>query len=128
MTGSSHQCQALIVSCIDFRFQRTIRTWLEKNNLLGRADILTIPGGVKNLKFLLSALKISTSLHQIQEVILINHQNCGAYGEKVGKDKEKELNIHKRDLEKAEKKIKEKYPKLKIKKYFLNLEFKFILL
>lgn len=120
-----HKCNFLVVSCIDFRFQKAITEWLKRKKLLGNCDRLSIAGGVKDLELLLATVKISLQLHQIKEVILINHEDCGAYGPNVSKDKKKELEIHRRDLERAEKLISKKHPDIGVKKYFLTLDFMF---
>lgn len=115
---SSHTCQAIVVTCIDFRLQKFISDWTKKIN--GGFDRLSITGGVKNLPFVLEQIALSHKLHHIKEVYLINHQDCGAYAE------EGTLDRHKKDLLYAQKSIKQKYPKLKIIPLFLKLKGEFI--
>ncbi len=111
-----HYCKYFIAHCIDFRFQKAIKDYLEKNGLLGDCDIVSVAGGVKDSDFILKQLDISVSLHKSHETVLINHIDCGAYG---GSGKfssfEAERNFHIKELEKTKTQILEKYPSLKVK-------------
>ncbi|OGJ50876.1 hypothetical protein A2335_00850 [Candidatus Peregrinibacteria bacterium RIFOXYB2_FULL_32_7] len=114
----SHNCKAVIVHCIDFRFQKALNEFLQKNDLIGNIDRISIPGGVKDMKKVLEYVELSVKLHGTKEVYLVNHQDCGAYGlGEIEFTKEKE--IHKKDLEKMKKILSEKIPGLKINILFL---------
>lgn len=112
----AHYCKYFIAHCIDFRLQKPLKDYLEKNGLLGNCDIVSIAGGVKNTDFLLEQLDISVSLHNVQEAVLINHSDCGAYG---GSGKfssfEAERAFHAEELKKAGVLIAAKYPLLAVK-------------
>ena len=111
-----HSCEAVVVSCIDFRLQKHIRNWTDRK-LKGRTfDYVGIAGSTKNLRILLDQIEISVKLHRVKEVHLINHEDCGAYG--VGGT----LGRHKIDLKKAKSKILSKYPQLSIYLYYLHLD------
>lgn len=47
----AHHCDALVVSCIDFRFQKYIRNWLDTNLADKTFDYVGFAGGVKNLGY-----------------------------------------------------------------------------
>ncbi|MBN1168457.1 hypothetical protein JXA63_01050 [Candidatus Woesebacteria bacterium] len=115
---NKHTCQAMVVACIDFRFQKYLRKF-EDENIHGGYDLLTFAGGVKQLDQVLEEIDISKRLHEIHELYLVNHENCGAYGE------ESTYENHKRDLEKAYNAVKEKYPDINIHKYYLHLDGQF---
>ena len=71
----------------------------------------------------MNQIKISINLHKIEGIILAIHKDCGAYaGSKVFKDEEEEYFHHLKELKKASLIIKRKFPKLKIKKIFINLK------
>ena len=110
---TSHNCRAIVVGCMDFRLRTGIRKWTSK--LEGGFDRLAIAGGVKNLPFVLEQVELSYKLHHICEVYLINHEDCGAYGE------EGTLKKHRQDLSFAKKIIGQKFPKLKITTLFQKL-------
>lgn len=111
-----HYCKTIIITCIDFRFQDIIDKWLDKNFRPKTYDRVAFAGGVLNLDVDLKQIKIAHQLHHIKEVVLINHEDCGAYG------KEGSFEKHAEDLIKASKKIKLLFPKLDVKTFYLHLD------
>lgn len=109
-------CDALIVSCIDFRFQKYIRRFLDENFGEKTFDYVGFGGGSKEMDQIMKQLDISVKLHDIKHVVLMNHENCGAYGEESTPER------HSADLLKAKKMIEEKYPHLKVDLYYLLLD------
>jgi carbonic anhydrase len=116
---ATHTCQAIVVSCMDFRLRTALRKWTKETLKDEGFDRLAIAGGVKNLPFVLDQVELSYKLHAITEVYLINHEDCGAYGAEGTYKK------HKEDLSFARKIIKRKFPKLKIYLLYLKLNGKF---
>lgn len=118
-----HECKTLIIHCIDFRFGDAIKNYLKEKNMLGDCDIVSVAGAAKNIadpkletdkEFLMRQIDISKSLHHIKEVILMNHEDCGAYGGRkafTSYDEEKSRLIT--DMEKASEIIKNQYHDLK---------------
>lgn len=115
----SHIAKAIVIHCIDFRFQKFIDDWLQKNMVDYKFDRVGLAGGVFDFYTILKQVEISNRLHQIKKVILINHEDCGAYG------KEGNLIRHKHDLADAEKKIEAIFPHLDVETYYLTLKGKF---
>lgn len=129
----SHTCQALVLACIDFRFHDKLNQWLNDKGLKDNADQVKIAGGVLSIikptemrdrDFLLHQLGISVSLHEIKQVYLINHEDCGAYGGKksFASDAE-ELEKHIIDMRDAKKIILEKFPQLEVKLIFATIKY-----
>lgn len=115
----AHKCDAIIVVCIDFRFQRYIRDWTDKN-LKGKTfDLVGFAGSTKDLETVMKQIDISVRLHHIKEAVLIHHEECGAYGAKSTPEK------HAKDLRKAKMEILSRYPHLKVELYYLRLNGKF---
>lgn len=121
----SHHCKALILHCMDFRFGEAIKNWLAENHLLNDCDLVSLTGASKGLAnpknpsetdIILHQIEISTILHHISQIILMNHTDCGAYG---GRDAfesiESENSQHVSDMKKAKAIILEKFPELQIK-------------
>lgn len=121
----SHHCKALIIHCMDFRFGEAIKNWLKEKGLLNNCDIVSLAGASKGLvspknpaepEIILRQIEISSNLHKISQVILMNHTDCGAYG---GRDAfasgEAEHSQHLSDMQKAKKIILQKFPELEIK-------------
>lgn len=112
----NHKAEVVIVTCIDFRFQEYINNWISQNFSPKTFDRVAIAGGVFDLGFVLKQVEISKRLHHIKKVVLINHEDCGAYGEAGTPEKYAE------DLKNAAEKIKEQYPDLEVVTYYLHLD------
>lgn len=113
---SDHFCEAIIVSCIDFRFQQYIDQWIQQYFGVKNHDRVAFAGGVKSLETILGQIEISHRLHHIKKVVLINHEDCGAYGQEGTTQK------HTEDLTNAKNKIKEQFPSLEVEIYYLHLD------
>ena len=79
--------KAMVLSCIDPRFQSKVFNYLKKEKLNGKYSSFTIAGsavGVTHVKFkkwhnvFIENLSTSIQLHKINRLIVINHQDCGA--------------------------------------------------
>lgn len=113
---SDHHCGSTIVTCIDFRFQEYINNWISENFAPKTFDRIAIAGGVFDFDYVLKQVAISKRFHHIKKVVLINHEDCGAYGESGTAEK------HAGDLKNAAAKIKEQYPDLEVNTYYLHLD------
>jgi carbonic anhydrase len=113
------KAKAIIATCIDFRLQDEIDKWIDQNFQPDTFDRVSLAGDVKNLNAILDQVKIAHDLHHIEKVILINHEDCGAYS----KDGTYEQHVH--DLKSAESKIEDLYPDLTVEIYYLHLNGEF---
>ena len=118
----NHIAEAIIVTCIDFRLQEAINKWISENLPPKTFDRVAFAGGIKNIETILGQIDISVRLHQIKKVILVNHEDCGAYGEAGTYEK------HVEDLKTAKEKVKTVYPNLEIETYYLHLDGNFKLI
>ena len=118
--------KAMVLSCIDPRFQPLVYNFLKRKKLIGKFSAFTIAGGaigVTHKRFknwhsvFLENLSTSIQLHKIERLIVINHTDCGA-ARIVNENKKfnslSENNIHKISLYKIKQKVKKKFPKLKV--------------
>jgi carbonic anhydrase len=121
----AHKCKAAVVTCIDFRFQDDIRVFIEERGMGGNVDLISVPGGVKDKELVLGFLELSKKLHDISEVYLVNHQECGAYGPEVAENIAKELGVHRSDLLVVKQLVEEKVSGVEVKTYFLTLDKEF---
>ena len=88
----THTAKALVISCIDFRFQSQLRKFLVDRRLENNYDLVCTAGSVKNVdEHLLAQIKISLDLHHSEEIILVSHEDCGAHGLKEDLEKAKEI-------------------------------------
>ena len=109
-------CDALVVRCIDFRFIHFIRDFTDKN-LAGKTyDIVGYAGATKEWDQVMKEVDISERLHSFKQLILINHEDCGAYGEQDSPERQAA------DLQKAKQVVLAKYPQLQVDLYYLHLD------
>ena len=118
--------EAMVLSCIDPRFQSKVFNYLKRKKLTGKYSSFTIAGGgigvtAKKFKKWHSTfwenLSTSIKLHKISSLIVINHNDCGAAKIVNGKKKfnlSVENKIHKESFIKIKKELKKKYPNLKV--------------
>jgi carbonic anhydrase len=118
--------EAMVLSCIDPRFQAKVFNHLKRKKLTGKYSAFTIAGaaiGVTHKKFkkwhstFWDNLNTSIKLHKISKLIVLNHKDCGAA--KIA-NKKKQFNslienkIHKESFINLKKRLKKKHPNLKV--------------
>ena len=74
-----HKTKALAISCIDFRFQKIINQDLTDREFDGQFDRIALPGASKEHDFVIKACDVSIRLHDPDQVLIYEHQDCGAY-------------------------------------------------
>ena len=114
---------------MDFRFQSAITDWAESQGYTKDFDLVSLAGAQKAIldedtrATALKQVDLSVELHGSNQVVLISHQDCGAYG---GSDAfenwEEERGQYITDMEAAEVIIKEKHADLKVKKMILTFD------
>jgi hypothetical protein len=57
--SAKHACSTLIVSCMDFRIQRSLRAWAEQHLKGEKYDYVSIAGSTKELSQGLSHMEIA---------------------------------------------------------------------
>ena len=128
--------KAMVLSCIDPRFQPIVFNYLRKKKLIGKYSSFTIAGsavGVTANKFkgwhkiFWDNFETSIKLHNIKKLIVINHRDCGAAKIINGKKKFSYINetkIHKNSFKRIKKIFRKKYPKLSIELKIISLNSK----
>ena len=126
--------EAMVLSCMDPRFQPKVYKYLKAKKLTGKYSSFTIAGaaiGVTHKKFkkwhstFIDNLSTSIKLHKINKLIVINHKDCGAAKIVNGKKKFTSIienKIHKDSFKEIKKNLNKKFPNLKI--YFKILSLK----
>ena len=121
------KCEAMVLSCIDPRFQSKVYNYLKKNKLSGKYSSFTIAGagiGVTHKKFkkwhstFWDNLSTSIKLHGINTLIVINHRDCGAA--KIANTKKVfnsviENIIHRQSFNIIKKNLKKRFSYMKVK-------------
>jgi carbonic anhydrase len=111
-----HSCEAVILACIDFRFWKETVEFVEKELGISSYDFPSLPGSAKaineNNELAFKCISVPCDLHHVKKIVIVNHQDCGAYGgsSKFEGDSVAEQKFHEEELRKAKAKILEKYP------------------
>ncbi|NSW89042.1 carbonic anhydrase [bacterium] len=130
----NNKYKAMVLSCIDPRFQPLVFNYLKKRKLSGKYSSFTIAGaaiGVTSPKFkqwhktFWENLSTSIELHKIDKLIVFNHTDCGAakiINPSKEFNQENEEKIHISSFEKIKKALKRKHPNLKIELNLISLD------
>ena len=130
----NNKYEAMVLSCIDPRFQHKVFSYLSRRKLRGKYSSFTIAGaavGVTHANFkkwqktFIENLETSIQMHKINKLIVINHKDCGAAKIVNGKKQFNEFNenkIHEESFKKLKKILNNKFPKLYYEFYLMNLK------
>ena len=125
--------KAMVLSCIDPRFQTKVSNYLKRRKLIGKYSAFTIAGaavGVTASKFkkwhntFWENLNTSIQIHRIEKLIVINHKDCGAAKIVNGKKEfapQNEMKIHYNSFKKIKLNLKKKHPRLKVELSLMSL-------
>lgn len=109
------KCQALVITCLDYRFQEAIINWLGEHVGHGNYNRVALAGGVKNWPVIFDQIDLSVTVQKIEQVIVIHHEDCRAYGAAGTYER------HCADMRQARSEILNKYPDLRVDLYYLRL-------
>ncbi|HKW74425.1 MAG TPA: carbonic anhydrase [Terriglobales bacterium] len=126
-----YESDAAVVWCYDHRFDQVFRKLLKRIGIqfpdpvriAGGAKTLASPARESDREFVLEQIRLSMELHRTKTVILMLHSDCGAYGGLKAFDKaESEAENHRQEMHRAARYLKDKFPELAIKAYFVDFE------
>ena len=126
----SHQAQAIAVTCIDFRFRKALQDFFENELNLYAVDHMAQGGGAKKIveegpvrEWTFENFDIAFGKHAVNRVILINHQDCGAYGgSSAFNGLEDEIAKQEIQLRHAVSVVQSKYPDKQVEAYLALLD------
>lgn len=110
----SEKIEALIIRCIDYRFVTQSRKFKENLGFTDKYDLLAFPGASKNIHQLFDAIEVSNKLHKPKKILIMDHEDCGAFGA------HNSLGDHIKSLEKAEKLLNIEFPNIPIELYYIK--------
>lgn len=133
---ATHKATAMVLSCIDYRFIQTGIDFLETTILDDKFDFTTLAGaslGYNQSKFkhwgqtFEDLTKLAIQLHDITEVIVIDHMDCGAYAmfyPDIIKNSNQEQDLHVKNILKFIKKMKstKRFGKLVYRGFLIHLD------
>ncbi len=128
----SHGCENLIVQCMDYRLQPCIEAWKKIKGVSGDVDVISVAGSCKDLanyelgtcesNHLMAMIILAYEKHGVRNVILTQHEDCGAYGGKsafAGEDAEKAKVIG--DMIKVKKALSAKFTDLRVEMFWIKM-------
>lgn len=126
---------AMLLSCIDPRFQNLVNKRENDRGLGGKYSAFTVAGGSIGVvapafkawhETFWQNLDASKSLHSINKVVVINHRDCGAakiaYGAAAVATPAKETETHKAALLEFKKELKVRQPTLTVELGLMSLD------
>lgn len=131
---SEKTAKAMVLSCMDFRFVNDKVNFL---NQIGYKDdyskfVLagsslgynqdTFPEWSKSFD---KHVELAKDLHNIDEVIVVDHMDCGAYRilyDNPSMSKEEEYKLHQKNLHEFKSLINKKFPSLRVTLLLINLD------
>jgi carbonic anhydrase len=129
------KAKAIMLSCMDYRLPDETVALMNKNGLENEYDHIVLAGA--SLGVVADQLKewrpafwdqvgLAVKLHGIEEVIVVDHRDCGAYKLVLGADAvatpELELAVHTETLKAFAAQVREKHPELAVQAYLLALD------
>jgi carbonic anhydrase len=133
--AASGKYEAMVLSCIDPRFQAPVSKYTAGRKLTGKYSQFTIAGASIGVvapafkdwhKAFWDNLAASIQLHDIGKVIAINHRDCGAakiaYGEAAVANAAAETKTHRDALAEFRKQLAERHPKLGVETELMTLD------
>lgn len=121
------KCQAVALFCIDFRLQLTALVKLMESigypegtydhPMLAGAGKDLLSANISEVDHSLKQIRTSVNLHQAKEIIILMHDNCGAYGIS---NPEIEDEVQKEHLKAIAALLKEKFPQVIVKTYIIK--------
>jgi carbonic anhydrase len=127
--------EAMVLSCIDPRFQKLVSDHTAERHLTGKYSQFTMAGAAIGVvapafkdwhKTFWDNLGASIQLHSIQKVIVVNHRDCGAakiaYGAAAVASPEVETKTHKDALAQFRKELATRHPKMGVETGLMALD------
>ena len=112
-----HSCQTVVLSCIDFRFWREAVEFCDELLETKNYDFPSLPGAAKAINesqkddISLQCISVPFELHDANRIVIINHEDCGAYGGSARfNNPAEEQKFHEKELRQAKEKILNIFP------------------
>lgn len=133
--AASGNYEAMVLSCIDPRFQSLVSRQQASDGLTGKYSAFTVAGASIGVvapafkewhKTFWENLGASVQLHNIKKVIVVNHRDCGAakiaYGAEKVANPAVETETHKAALLEFRRQLKEQQPQLGVELGLMSLD------
>ena len=131
---SAHSAKAFVIYCMDFRLLDDVVYFLDKKGYNNNYDGFILAGASLGYiqkkysywkKIADQHIRLAKKLHKINEIIVIDHMDCGAYKlfyNKKNISTNEEIKLHKNNFKKFKKIMRKLYPNIKISTYLMNID------
>jgi carbonic anhydrase len=129
LTGP-YQAAAFVLRCFDARFQHVFDAFIrhvgfeyvDVVSVAGGGKVLASPEEASDRAFVLREVATSRQLHHAPRVLVMTHQDCGAYGgdTRFQGDEEAEFAFHTAEHAKARAVLLTAFPNMRVETYFLD--------
>jgi len=131
---SSKGANALVISCMDYRFVNDSVHFFNRIGFKDDYNKFSLAGaslGYNQTQFpewretCNKHIELAQQLHDINEVIVMDHMDCGAYRilyDDPTMSKQEEYTLHKKNLKKFKSMINEKFPSLKVTTLLMDVD------
>jgi carbonic anhydrase len=114
-------CEAVALSCVDFRFRAETLLFIKKFLAIESFDIMKFPGSARAINeksendFVLNSIQLPLDLHCASKIVIVNHQDCGAYGGSGAfQNPQEEQEFHEAELRRAGARVREKFQGIEV--------------
>ncbi len=127
----AEQPWALVYCCIDFRFHRKIKKFVQNHLGIKDFDLKTDAGSVKQLnaqespiaEWVIKNFQIAIEHHKVPEIILFAHSDCAAYGgNSAFSDFGQQIGFLKKETSQAMSHVQSQCPDIKVQGFVAALE------
>lgn len=132
---ASGKAKALMLSCMDYRLVDDFVRFMDAHDLHDAYDHVVLAGaslGAISDRFAAwhgtfwAHLDVAIQLHQVEEVIVLDHRDCGAYKLALGAEAvdtpEKEMQVHSETMRAFAAAVREKHPTLAVRGWLMALD------
>ena len=133
--GAGGKAKALMLSCMDYRLVDDFVYFMAQQGLHDGYDHVVLAGaslGVMSEKFTAwhetfwAHLDVAIQLHHVEEVVVLDHRDCGAYRLALGAEAvdtpEKETAAHADTIRRFAAEVRRRHPDLAVRGYLMALD------
>jgi carbonic anhydrase len=110
-----YKADACIAWCFDNRFSGALEAFT-KHRGYGTVDLVKIAGGAKEIDFVIDQVGKSIKLHHTPKVVLMVHNECGAYGGSA------DPAFYEGELKKAADRVRASFPSVEVEAIFADFD------
>jgi carbonic anhydrase len=133
-SSSSSTAQALVLSCIDYRFVTDTVKLFNRTGLQDDYNKFSLAGaslGYNQTAFpewretFDKHIELAKELHDINEIVVMDHMDCGAYRilyDNKNMSREEEYELHRKNLNDFKRAMKQAHPSLKVTTKLMDVD------